>query len=119
MYVPISPTRRTSERTCSANSSSTLTRSSSTSWRISFKSMSSRRGARSVVVMQLAVVGELHVDAQVGLLEELHDGLQVVEALARDAHLVGLDGGLHLELAALDQLHDLARVVGRDAFLHR
>src|SRR5579862_7279947 len=37
-----------------------------------------------------------------------HDGLQVIALLAGDAELIALDRGLHLELAVLDGLHELA-----------
>src|SRR5947208_3091801 len=62
-------------------------------------------------------VRELHGDAEVALAQELDDRLQLVLLLARDPHLIALDGDLHLELAVLHQLHDLARLVGRDTLL--
>src|SRR5439155_3917720 len=111
---------RTSERTCSSNRCSTWTRSSSMSWTISFRSATPRPPRRPAVATPLLpVVGELHVDAEVGVLQHAHDGLQVVLVLARDADLVPLDGGLDLELAALDDLHDLAGLLRGDALLQR
>src|SRR6059036_2213328 len=62
-------------------------------------------------------VRELHGDTEVVLAEELHDRLQLVLLLARDAHLVALDGDLHPELRVLHQPDDLARLVGGDALL--
>src|SRR5438034_1933674 len=62
-------------------------------------------------------VRELHGDAEVALAQELDDRLQLVLLLARDPHLIALDGDLHLELGVLHQLHDLARLVGRDTLL--
>src|SRR5881628_2759820 len=62
-------------------------------------------------------VRELHGDAEVALAQELDDRLQLVLLLSRDPHLIALDGDLHLELGVLHQLHDLARLVGRDTLL--
>ena len=53
------------------------------------------------------------------LLQQLHHGLQVVLVLAADPQLVALDGGLDLELRALDELDDLAGLLGGDALLQR
>ena len=60
-------------------------------------------GTRNVGLHARAVLG--HADA-VGLV-----------APGYRADLVLLDGGLHLELGALDGLDDLARLLGRDALL--
>src|SRR5262245_46576525 len=118
MYRPISPTRATSERTCSSKSSSTLTRSSSTRPTISLRSATRLPLTGSTVATNtLPVVRELHVDPQIRLLQSPDHGLQVVPVLARDPHLVGLDGGLDLDLHPLDDLYDLARLLGRDALL--
>src|SRR6266480_4931284 len=62
-------------------------------------------------------VRELHGDAEVALAQKLDDRLQLVLLLARDAHLVALDGDLHPELRVLHQPDDLARLVGGDALL--
>src|SRR5213594_3368705 len=62
-------------------------------------------------------VRELHGDAEVALAQELDDRLQLVLLLARDPHVIPLDGDLDLELGVLHQLHDLARLVGGDALL--
>ena len=45
------------------------------------------------------------------------DLLQVVLVPSRDAHLVGLDRGLDLELAVLDRLDDLLGLLDRDSLL--
>src|SRR5438876_286299 len=62
-------------------------------------------------------VRELHGDAEVALAQKLDDRLQLVLLLARDPHLVALDGDLHPELRVLHQPDDLARLVGGDALL--
>src|SRR5262245_45181379 len=67
----------------------------------------------------LPVVRELHVDAEIRALEQPDHALQVVPVLAADPQLVPLDRSLDLELAALDHLHDLARLVRRDPLLER
>ena len=67
-----------------------------------------------------AVVGELHREVVVLLLDQRLHGLQVVALLGRDAELVALD--LRLDaLGALvaDQLGDLLGVLGGDALLER
>src|SRR5271157_515469 len=66
-----------------------------------------------------AIVGELHVDAEIGLAQQLDDLLEGVAVAAGDAHEIALDGGLHPELAVLDLLHDLAGFFGGDALLQR
>src|SRR5687768_12781842 len=107
---------RTSERTCSSKSFSTLARSSSMSETMSLRSATPRPPSRPAVAKpRLPVVGELHVDAEVAALQHLDDGLQVVPVLARDADLLPLDRGLDLELAVLDDLHDLPRLLRGDA----
>src|SRR6185503_17150250 len=109
---------RTSDLTCSSKRCSTLARSSSMSWTMSFRSATPRPPRRPAVAKtRLPVVGELHVDAEVGVLQHLDDGLQVVPVLARDPDLLALDGGLDLELAALDDLHDFAGLLRGDALL--
>src|SRR5207247_9270934 len=52
-------------------------------------------------------VRELHGDAEVVLAEQRHDRLQLVPLLPAAAHLVALDGDLHLELRVLPLLHAL------------
>src|SRR5574341_466782 len=66
-----------------------------------------------------AIVRELERDAEVLLAEHGDDLLQVVPVLARDAHLVLLDGGLDLELGVLDHADDLSRLLDRDPLLER
>src|SRR5262245_10834736 len=64
-----------------------------------------------------AVVGELHLDTQVLLPEELDHRLEVVPVLAEHADLVLLDLRLDLELRVLDEAHDLLRLLHRDPLL--
>src|SRR5271157_4327487 len=66
-----------------------------------------------------AVVGELRVDAEIGLAQQLDDLLESVAVAAGDAHEIALDGGLHPELAVLDLLHNLAGFFRGDALLQR
>ena len=44
-----------------------------------------------------AVIGELHIDAEIGVAEELDDGLQDVAVAAGDTDEIALDGGLHFK----------------------
>ena len=53
------------------------------------------------------------------LAQQLDDRLQRVAVAAGDAHEIALDGGLHLQLAVLDLLDDLARLLDGDALLQR
>src|SRR5438552_6873355 len=53
------------------------------------------------------------------LADQGHRALQIVALGAGDAHHVALDGGLHLQLALLDERLDLLRGVAVDAVLHR
>src|ERR1019366_3961569 len=64
-----------------------------------------------------AVIRELHVDAEIGLAEELDDGLQDVPVAAGDADEIALDGGLHFELGVLDGLDDFTGLLDGDALL--
>src|SRR5436309_2454201 len=61
-----------------------------------------------------AEVDELHVDAEIALAEQLDHRLEHIAILAGDPHKVALDRGLHLELAVLDLLDDLARLLDGD-----
>src|SRR5215831_7680100 len=79
------------------------------------KQSRTKRGARSVGT----VIGELHVDAEIALAQQLDNRLQHIAVLARHAHEVALDRGLHLQLAVLDLLDDLARLLRSDALLQR
>ncbi len=45
-------------------------------------------------------------DAQIRVVHELDHGLKIVDLLARDAHLLVLNLGLHLDLEVLDHLDD-------------
>src|ERR1022692_463434 len=65
------------------------------------------------------VIGELHVDAEIGVAHQLDDALQCVAVATADAHQVALDGGLHLQFAVLDLAHDLARLLDGNALLQR
>src|ERR1700733_1247345 len=53
-------------------------------------------------------IGELHVDAEVGLAQQLDHLLQRIAILAGDPHQIALDRRLHLFLAVLDDADDLA-----------
>jgi hypothetical protein len=61
----------------------------------------------------------LNASGDVGqvLLQQRDRGLQVVALGAGDAHAVALDGGLHLQLALLDDALDLLGRVAVDALL--
>src|ERR1035441_1855827 len=66
-----------------------------------------------------AVVGELDVDAEVGVAQQLDYALQGVAVATADAHQVALDGRLHFQFAVLDLAHDLARLLDGNALLQR
>src|SRR5262245_9190016 len=74
---------------------------------------------RRLDTCSITEVDELHRDPEVAVAQQLDHALQVVALLPGHAHLIGLDGRLDLELRILDQLDDLARLVGGDAFLER
>ena len=63
------------------------------------------------------VIGELHVDAEIRIAEQLDGLLQDVAVAPADAHQVALNGGLHFQLAVLDFLDDLAGLLDRNALL--
>src|SRR5450759_2978613 len=65
-----------------------------------------------------AVVDELQVDAEIGVAQQLDGRLQGVAVLAGYAHEIALDGGLHLQLAVLDLLDQLAGLLDGDSLLH-
>src|SRR5262245_26072957 len=65
----------------------------------------------------VAVVCELERDAEVALLEQADDFLEIVAALAGDADLILLDAGLDLQLGVLDEPHDLAGLFDGNALL--
>src|SRR5262249_29140477 len=65
----------------------------------------------------VAVVGELQGDAEVLVLDHRDDLLQIVAILSGHADLVFLDRGLHLDLAVLDETHDLPGLLDGDALL--
>src|SRR3954470_11741046 len=73
-------------------------------------------GLRCVLPLSVAEVLEHEIDRQLVLLApgELHRGLEIVAALARDAHRVALDGALDLELAVLDGLDQRLRLLRLD-----
>src|SRR6185503_6604454 len=66
-----------------------------------------------------AVIGELHVDAEIALAQHLDHRLQDVAVASRDPHKIALDRRLHLQLAVFDLLDDLARFLGWDPLLQR
>src|SRR5580704_15428674 len=70
-----------------------------------------------VFTRSVSEVHELEIDPDVVLPQDLDGGLQVVLVLAAHAHLALLDGGLHLELGVLDDLHDCARLLDVDPVL--
>src|SRR5207244_4699620 len=77
----------------------------------------SRRWAFFSRLLVRAIVGELKGDAQILRFDEGNDGLEIVAALARDAHLLFLDGGLHPDLVVLDEAHDLVGLLLGNAVL--
>src|SRR5262249_10302372 len=62
-------------------------------------------------------VRQLDRDAEVPIPQRLDHGLEIVLLLAGDSDLVALDRRLNLELRILHELHDLARLLDRDALL--
>src|SRR5437667_12803353 len=66
-----------------------------------------------------AVIDELHVDAEIGFAQQLDGGLQRVPILSADAHKIALNGSLYFQLAVLDLLDDLPRLLDGDALLQR
>src|SRR3989442_4799101 len=69
---------------------------------------------------RLAVVSELEGDAEIVLAQRVEGELQLVLRGRGHAHLVGLDGRLHLlELLIFEVFDDLARRFDRDALLNR
>src|SRR5215813_15393369 len=70
-----------------------------------------------VVTLIGPVVRELHVNAEVFAFERRDHLLQRVAIFAAHAYGVALDCSLNLELAVLDELHNLARLLDWDALL--
>src|SRR5882672_6608533 len=66
-----------------------------------------------------AVVRELEIKPEVLTLDPLDDRLEIVPVLARHPHLCFLDLGLDPDSGRLDELHDLLRLLRRDAFADR
>src|SRR5215471_2478864 len=54
------------------------------------------------------VIGELHVDTEIAAAEQRDRLLERVSIASAHAHHIGLNGRLHLQLAVLDFLDDLA-----------
>src|SRR5690606_7925854 len=78
------------------------------------------RAAGAARADSVAEVHELEVEVERRVLAHQLDGrLQVVPLLAADPHLLVLDLGLHLELAAFEDLHDLLGGLGGDALADR
>src|SRR6188472_515412 len=74
----------------------------------------------STVRSSAPVVAELEGHAEVGFAEQPHHLLKLVARGRRDAELIALDAGLDLlELAVLEELDDLASLLGRDPLLKR
>src|ERR1700680_1374203 len=65
-----------------------------------------------------AVIGELHVDAEIALAKQLDHRLQRIAVAAGNTHKIALDRGLYFQLAVLDLLDDFARLFSGDALLH-
>ncbi len=81
------------------------------------KRRSEKREVRSEV--ELAVVAEAERDAEVVIAQQAHRVLQLVLRRRADAHLIGLDVGLHLlQLLVLQVFHDLFRRFDRDPLLN-
>src|SRR5271165_3284301 len=64
------------------------------------------------------VVRKLHVDSEILPLDQGDDLLQRIAVLAAHAHHVALNRRLHFLLRILDQLHDVAGLLDRNALLH-
>src|SRR6185312_9986464 len=113
-YSPISVITVTPETASRSNSRSIASRSSR-------RRSSTSLTAALVVVLTLVgpVVGELHVDAKILVAQKRNYLLQRVPIFAAHAHGVALNGSLNFQLRVLDELHDLARLLDRDALLKR
>ena len=57
------------------------------------------------------VIGELHVDAEIGVAQQLDYRLQDIAVAARNTHEIGLNRSLYLQLAVFDFLDDFARLL--------
>src|SRR5512134_2144087 len=67
-----------------------------------------------------SVVAELQRHAEIGFPEQAHHFLELVPRRGCDAKLIALDARLDLlELAVLEELDDVARLVRRDPLLQR
>src|SRR5215470_8886739 len=84
-----------------ANSCSSVSVLSCSAFKFSGFFFSATAGSSVAEIHVLQRLLDLHVPHQ------LNGGLQIIALLAADPQLVTLDGGLHLELAVLDRLHDL------------
>src|SRR5689334_6528376 len=62
-------------------------------------------------------VVEAERDPEILVAHELHHRLEIIPALAGDAHLVLVDGGLDADLAVLHEAHDLLGLLHGDALL--
>src|SRR5688572_33212216 len=66
------------------------------------------------------VVAELERDSEISFPEEPHHFLELVTRRGGDAKLIALDAGLDLlELVVLEELDDVAGLLGRNALLQR
>src|SRR5579872_2510076 len=107
-YSPISVVTSTLETASRSNSRSMATRSSRR------RSKTSLAAALAEEVMLVGpVIGELHIDAKVPVLEHPDDLLQGIAILAADPDRVALNRGLHLQLGVLDHLDDVAGLLHR------
>src|SRR5208337_5469198 len=81
-----------------------------------------RYGSRSdskLVPSVGSIIRELHVDAEIALLQHGDDFLQRIPVFTADANQVALDGRLHFFLRVFDDLDYLARLLNGHALLHR
>src|SRR5205823_13721913 len=104
-YSPISVMTATSETASRSNSRSMASRSSRNRSNTSFTAALALAG---VVTLVGPVVGELHIDAEIPVLERRDHLLQSIAIFAGDADGVALDGSLHLELRVFDELRNVS-----------
>src|SRR5271157_3438119 len=115
-YSPISVIARTPETVSRPNSRSMAARSSCSRSKTSL-ALWVTVGFKACPSVG-SIVGKLHVDAEIALLQHGDDFLQRVAVFAADAHQVALNGSLHFLLRVLDDLDNLARLLDGDALLH-
>src|SRR5579863_2788470 len=102
-YSPISVIASTPETVSRPNSRSIAERSARSSSKISFPLMAGDVLTRLVA----SVIGELHINAEIPLLQQGNDFLQCIAILAAYPYQVALDRRIYLFLAVLDGLHNV------------